>query len=88
MRQSENSQNNPQRKDAARSFNGSEQRQLSRSIGNPGAGEREPRDLQEDHKDPQQRNEPFDPPAECEDFLLKLKGIQVNHVNRNDVGVS
>ena len=88
VRQSEEPQCDPQRKDTARPVYCSKQRYLSGSIGNSGAGERESGHLQQNGQKPQQCDKPLDTAAQLEYFLLETEGVHVNNVDRDDLGAS
>jgi hypothetical protein len=64
VRQSENSQYDVKREDGSWPFDCSHQRVLPCSVGNPGAGQREAGQSQQNDQKAKQRNEPGDTSAQ------------------------
>jgi hypothetical protein len=56
-------------------------------IGNPRPGKREPGDLPQDDDDPKQGDEPFDPAAQSQHFLLQPEKISVDDIHGDDFGL-
>ena len=69
-----------------RSIHGPQQPELPGSIGNPKVGERELRELPQQDDEPQQRDEPFEASAMCEQVLLQLDDVPVHSVDSQHFG--
>ena len=59
-----------------------------RLLGNPAVGQGETSDLQQNHHEPKQGDEPTDAFPEGENLLLQLQHVLMGHIDRHHLGLS